>query len=303
MSVISTSNHPAALWPGVRAWWGISYDAHEKEYVYLFEEVDSDKAYEEENQSTGFGYIPVKGQGAGVMYDSHSQGYTKRYTNVAYAMGYIVTHEELMDNKYAEVSKGRSQSLAFSTNTTIETIGSLVYDRAFNSSYTGGDSKELCATDHPNSTGGTFSNELSSGVDLSETGIEDLLTQIAAATNDRGLPIKIMPECLIVHPSEWWNANRIMKSTLQNDTADNAVNVLRMTNALPKGIKMNHYLTDSDNWFVKTNCPNGMKFQWREKPMFDQDNDFDTMNAKAKVYFRCVAGWTDPRGLYGSEAP
>jgi|SRR3990167_4017169 len=303
MSAISTGNHPAALWPGVRAWWGQMYDSHEKEYPYLMEEVTSDKNYEEEVQLTGFGLVPVKPQGAAVFYDTQSQGFTKRYTNVSYGMGYIVTWEELEDNQYAEVSKGRAQSLAFSTNQSIETICANMYNRAFNSSYTGGDGKELLATDHDNTTGGTWSNELATGADLSEAALEDLIIQIAQVKSDRGHPVKIMPQCLLVHPSEWFNANRILKSSLQNNTADNAVNALKVTNALPQGVKMNHYFDDADNWFVKNNCPNSLKLQWRKKPEFDQDNDFDTKNARSKVVYRLVTGWTDPRGLFGSQAP
>lgn len=303
MSVISTGNHPAALWPGVKGWWGQMYDSHEKEYTYLVEETSSDKAYEEYYQLTGFGLVPQKSQGAAVMYDSQSQGHLKRMTNVSYGMGYIVTYEELQDNQYAEVSKGRSQALAFSTNTSVETIVALMYDRAFNSSYTGGDGLEMCSTAHVNTTGGTWSNELATGADLSETSVEDLVIQVAQAKNDRGHPIKIMPKCLVVHPSEWFNANRILKSTLQNDTANNAINALKATSALPDGVKMNHYLSDADNWFIRTNCPMGALLQWREKPNFDQDNDFDTKNAKAKVFYRLVTGWVDPRTVYGSEAP
>lgn len=302
MSAITTGAHPAALWPGVKGWWGQAYDSHEKEYIYLVEETDSDKKYEEYNQLTGFGLVPQKSEGAAAMYDTQSQGFTTRLTNIAYSMGYIVTHEEIADNQYAEVSKGRAQALAFSTNTSIETIVALMYDRAFNSSYTGGDGKEMCATDHPNSTGGTWSNELATGADLSETALEDLLIQIAGATNDRGHPIKIMPKSLIVHRNEWFNANRILKSTLQNDTANNAVNAIKVTNALPEGVKMNHYLA-SDNWFVRTNCPMGALLQWRERPVFDMDNDFDTKNAKSKVYYRLKALWVDPRTTWGSESP
>jgi len=298
--VITTGNHPKAQWPGVRAWWGVKYDEHDKEYVHLLTETESEKSYEEDVQTTGFGLVPQKPQGQGVTYDSHQQGYVARYTNVTYGMGYVVTMEELEDNLYSAVSMSRTEGLAFSTNQTIETVCANVYNRAFNSSYLGGDGKELLATDHPNSTGGTWSNELSTAADLSEAALEDLIIQIMNAQNDRGLQIALRPRCLIVPPNEWFNANRIMKSTLQNDSANNAVNALRATNALPDGIKVNHYLTDTDAWFVRTMCPNGLKLQWRKRPVFSQDNDFDTENAKAKVVFRMVPYWTDPRDLWGS---
>lgn len=298
--VITTGNHPKALWPGVRAHWGLTYDAHDKEWVHLFTEVDSDKAFEEDVQTTGFGLVPKKNQGDAVSYDSNGQGFVTRYTNATYAMGYIVTMEEREDNLYEYVSMNRTTALAFSTNQTIENVAANVYNRAFNSSYTGGDAKELLATDHPLTNGGTASNELSTAADLSEAAVEDLCIQITQAVNDRSLKIALNPYCLLVHPNDWFEANRILKSTLQHDTGNNAINALKATNALPGGIKMNHYFTDSDAWFIRTKCPNGLKLQWRKRPVFDQDNDFDTENAKAKVVFRMVAGWTDWRDLYGS---
>lgn len=298
--VITTGNHPKALWPGVRAHWGLTYDAHDKEYVHLFKSADSDKAYEEDVQTTSFGLVPKKDQGDGISYDSHGQGFVSRYTNVTYAMGYIVTMEERDDNLYEYVSMNRSTALAFSTNQTIETVCANVFNRAFNSSYTGGDGNELIATDHPLSTGGTASNHLTTAADLSEAALEDLLIQIMLATNDRGLKISLKGKCLAVHPNDWFEANRILKSVLQNDSANNATNALKATNALPDGIKVNHYFSDTDAWFVRTGCPNGMKVQWRKQPVFDQDNDFDTKNAKAAVVFRFVPSWTDWRDIYGS---
>ena len=299
--VIGTGNHPKALWPGVRANWGLTYEAHDKEWPDIFEEVNSDKSYEEDVQQTSFGLVPAKPQGQGVSYDSNGQGYVSRYTNVTYGMGYIVTMEERMDNLYEYVSMNRSTALAFSTNQTIETVSANVLNRAINTSYLGGDGSALMVTDHALSTGGTASNNLTTDADLSESSLEDLLIQIMLTQNDRGLKISLMGKCLIVHPNDWFEANRILKSVLQNDSSNNATNALKSTNALPEGIKVNHYLTDTDAWFVKTNCPNGLKAQWRMQPTFDQDNDFDTENAKAKVVFRFVPYWTDWRSIFGSS--
>lgn len=296
---ITTGSHPKALWPGIKAWWGRSYGEHKEEFPDLFELDTSEKSYEEDVQVTGFGLAPVKAEGAGVSYDSESQGYVSRYTHVAYALGYIVTHEEMADNLYEVVSKRRAQALAFSMRQTKENVAANVYNRAFNSAFTGGDGKELLATDHP-TLSGNQSNELTTAADLSEASLEDLIVQVMGATNDRGLKISLMPRCLIVPRQEWFNANRILKSTLQNDTANNAVNVLKATNALPDGIKVNHYLTDADAWFVRTNVPRGMIRYQREAIDFARDNDFDTSNAKAKAYERYSFGWTDFRGLYGS---
>lgn len=297
--VITTGNHPKALWPGVKAWWGRKYDEHNEEFPDLFDKESSEQSYEEDVQVTGFGLAPVKSEGSAVQYDSESQGYVSRYTHVAYALGYIVTYEEIKDNLYEMVSKRRSQSLAFSMRQTKENVAANVYNRGFNSSYTGGDGKELFATDHP-TLAGDQSNELSTGADLSEASLEDLIIQIMGAQNDRGLKISLMPRKLIVPRQLWFEANRIVKSTLQNDTANNAVNVLKATNAIPEGIAVNHYLTDQDAWFIRTNAPRGLLCYEREAISFNQDNDFDTSNAKAKAYERYSFGWTDWRGAFGS---
>lgn len=297
--VITTGNHPKALWPGIKAWWGRSYDEHVVEYTDLFDTDSSERAYEEDVQVTGFGLAPVKAEGAAVSYDSESQGYVSRYVHVAYALGYIVTYEELSDNLYETVSRRRAQALAFSMRQTKENVAANVYNRAFNSSFTGGDGKELLATDHP-TLSGDQSNELSTAADLSEASIEDLIIQIMGATNDRGLKISLMPRKLIVPRQLWFEANRILGSVLQNDTANNAVNALRSTNALPEGVCVNHYLTDQDAWFIRTNVPRGMLHYQREGASFAQDNDFDTSNAKAKSYERYSFGHTDWRGLFGS---
>jgi len=299
MSVISTGNHPKALWPGVKAWWGRSYDKLPEEYKMLFDMETSDKAYEEDVQVTGFGLAPVKAEGTSVVFDSEVQGYVSRYTHVAYALGYIVTYEELQDNLYETVSKRRSEALAFSMKQTKEIVAANVYNRAFTAGYTFGDGVVLCSASHPTSSGNQ-SNILSVAADLSEVALEDMLVQVMLAKNDKGLRISLMPQSLIVAPSNWFEANRILKSTLQNDTANNAVNVLKAENAIPGGIKMNHYLTDADAWFVRTNAPRGMVGYQRSPISFDQDNDFNTKNAKAMAYERYSFGVTDWRGLFGS---
>jgi hypothetical protein len=299
--VISTSNHPKALWPGVKAWWGKAYDDHQVEYTDLFDSVTSDKAWEEDVQLVGFGLAQVKAQGSAVTYDSEIQGFVTRYTHIAYALGYIVTHEELKDNLYAEVSNTRAASLARGFRQTKERVGAGVYNRAFNSTYKGGDGVELISTAHPNTSGGTFSNKLTVAADFSEASLEDLTIQIMKATDDRGLLINLMPKSLHVAPDNWYNANRVLESVYRPGTANNDINVLKATNALPMGIKVNHYFTDADAWFVRTNVSNGMKYYEREGISFDQDNDFDTMNAKAKGYERYSFGWTDPRAVFGSE--
>lgn len=299
MSIITTGNHPKALWPGVKAWFGRQYDEHTPEFSDLFDEDTSDKAYEEVVELTGFGLAPIKGEGSSVQYESESQGYTTRIVNVAYALGYIVTREELDDNLYEIVSKRRAKALAFSMRQTKENVAANVYNRAFSSSYTGGDGVALISASHPTSSGNQ-SNQIATAADLSEASIEDLIIQIMGATNSKGLKINLMPRSLHVHRNNWFEANRILKSVLQNDTASNAVNVLKATNALPQGIKVNHYFTDADAWFIRTNCPEGMKHFKRVGIEFTQDNDFDTENAKAKAYERYAFKWSDWRAVFGS---
>lgn len=299
MSVISTGNHPKALWPGVKAHFGHSYAKHPDEYPLIFDKSDSDKAYEERVELTGFGLAPVKNQGSPVSYDTETQGYTSRLTNVTIALGYIVTMEELMDNLYEAVSKNRATALAFSMKQTKEIIHANILNRATTAGYTGGDGVVLCSASHPTQAGNQ-SNIIGTAADLSEAALEDLLTQIMGAQNNRGRQINLMGEKLIVPRQLFFEANRILKSALQNDTANNAVNALKATNALPGGIVMNHYLTDADAWFIKTNCPEGLITQERMAQKFTQDNDFDTENAKAKAVARYVAGWVDWRSLYMS---
>ena len=301
--IITTASHPKALWPGIKAWWGQVYDEHKEEYSQLFDSDTSSMNYEEDVQLTGFGLAPVKSEGSGVSYDSEVQGFTTRYTHVAYALGYIVTKEELDDNLYEQVSRRRAAALAMSFRQTKENIGANIYNRAFNGTYLGGDGVALCSTAHPNTSGGTFANKPSVDADLSEASLEDALTALMGFQNDRGLLINVMPKSLIVARQNFWNANRILKSAYTPSTANNAVNVLVATNALPEGIVMNHYLSSPNAWFVRTNIQNGLKYYSRVGIQFDQDNDFDTMNAKAKGYERYSFGWTDPRAIYGVNGP
>ena len=302
--VINTGSHPKLLWPGVYETWGQMYDSHEKEYTDLYDIKTSEKAYEQMVQITPFGLAPIKTQGNSVTYDGELQGVITTYAHIAYALGYIVTFEELRDNLYKEVATRRAESNAFSMNQTVENVAAFLYNNAFATTYyTTGDGVALCSASHVNATGGTFSNVLTPAADLSEAALEDLTIQVMGTTNDTGLLINIMPESLHIARQEWYNAHRILQSVLQADTANNSINVLKATNAFPNGIKMNHYFTAAHAWFIRTNCPSGMTFFWRDEPIFDQDNDFDTKNAKAASYMRFSVGCTDPRGIFGSNGP
>lgn len=302
--IINTGTHPKALWPGVHAFWGQTYAEHATEYTDLFDQLESGQAYEEDVQITGFGLAPTKAEGASVSYDSEAQGPVQRYSHLAYALGYKVTFEEIRDNLYESVSMRRAKANAFSILQTIETVCAGIYNDGFTGAlYLNADGQTLISTAHVNTTGGTYSNRLSPDADLSEASLEDICVQIMGVQNDRGLLINVMPSSLHISRQEWFNANRILKSVLQSESASNNINVLKATNAFPGGIKMNHYFTSAHAWFVRTNCQNGMQQFWRDRPQFDQDNDFDTKNAKAATYMRFSVGNTDPRAIFGSNGP
>jgi hypothetical protein len=299
MAAIATGNHPKALWPGVYSWFGAKYDEHAAQYPKLFDMKSSSKNFEELVQHTGFGLAPVKPEGSSTAYDSHQQGYTARGTNVAYSLGYIVTREELADNLYKEVSFRRAGSLAFSMAQTRENVGANVYNRVVNASYTGGDGVALGSTAHP-SLSGNQSNILSTAADLSEASLEDLTIQIMDALDPKGLKISLRPKCLVIPTALVYDANRILKSNLRVSTADNDTNALKLLGAIPE-IIINNYLTDSDQWFIRTNAPDSLCWFDREAVQFTKDEDFDTDNAKAKGYMRFIPFWGDWRGLYSSE--
>lgn len=299
MSTVTTGQIARLLWPGLNARWGTAYTEHPVEYTDLVDTFTSDKNYEEDQEMTGFGLAPIKTQGASVVYDTAGQGYTTRYTHIAYALGFIITHEALMDNLYEKIGMQRTGSLAFSMRQTKENVVANMYNRATNTNYLGGDGKPLLATDHP-SLSGTQSNLLATAADLSEAALEDLAVQIMQATNSRGMKIALMPRSLIVSPALAFEATRILKSAQQNDTANNAINALKSMGLFPEGVKVNHYLTDPDAFYIRTNAPEGLKLFQREAVSFAQDGDFDTSNLKYKAYERYSTGWSDWRALFGS---
>lgn len=299
MAVITTGTHPKALWPGVKAFWGRSYNEHPVEYLDLFDKQSSDKAYEEEVEITGFGLAPVKPQGSQIFYDIEAQGAISRFTHVAYALGYIVTYEELRDDLYEVVSRRRAAQLAFSMRQTKENVLAGIYNLAFSGGTSGGDGTTLISSSHP-TLSGNQSNLLTTAADISEASVEDLVIQIMQCQNNRGMRISALPMSLNVPSASWFEANRIYNSVLQNDTANNAINVLRATNAFPRGIKLNHYFTSQTAWFIRTNVPNSLTYFERDAISFDQDNDFDTKNAKAACYERYSGFWADWRGIYGT---
>jgi hypothetical protein len=290
------------------AWFGQSYKEWPEEYKFLFDEEQSRKAYEEEVGVSGFGLAKEKSEGAGIQFDEASQSFVMRYTNKTYTLGFIITQEMIEDNQYdlTVIGKKDAKALAFSMRQTKEVLAANIYNRAFNTSYLYGDGSTLVASagggsaSHATKAGGTYTNGPAVAADLSEAALEQACIDIMGFTNDRGLKISIMPKTLIVPKELTFEAERILKSTLQNDTANNAINALRATGVIPE-VKVNHYLTDADAWFIRTNCPEGLKYFNRVPTEFSMDNDFDTTNAKFRARFRCSFGVSDKRAIYGSQ--
>jgi hypothetical protein len=299
MAITSSSTFAKALWPGVNAWYGKAYSEFPTEWNKIFPTYKSSKAYEEDVGLSGFGLAVVKPEGTGISYDSEKQGFTTRYTHVTYGLGFIVTREAFDDDQYDVVGSRKAKGLAFSMRQTKEVIAANVLNRAFTSTYAGGDGKELCATDHPNVAGGTWRNELATAADLSEAALEQAMIDIADFKNDRGLKIAVRPTKLIIPTALMFEATRILKADGRVGTDLNDPNALKTMGLVPE-VVVNHYLTDSDAWFLLTDAPEGLKHFERRADAFDMDNDFDTENAKFKATARYSFGWTDPRGIFGS---
>jgi Mu-like prophage major head subunit gpT len=299
MSIINSGSFAKALWPGVNAWYGKAYNEYETEYDQLFDKFTSQKAFEEDVGISSFGLAVQKSEGAPISYDSEKQGFITRYQHVVMALGFIITREMMEDDQYDVVGQRKAQGLAFSMRQTKEVLGANVYNRAFSSSYTGGDGKALIASDHPNIKGGTWSNTLSTAADLSEAALEQACIDIAGFTNDAGLLIAVKPESLIIPRQLQFEARRILGTDGRVGTDNNDLNAIKTMGLIPQ-IHINHFLTDQDAWFIRTNVPHGMKYFERRADQFDMDNDWDTENAKFKATARYSFGWTDPRGLYGS---
>ena len=299
MSVINSSSFAKALWPGVNAWYGKAYNEYQVEYTKLFDKFTSSRQFEEDVGVSSFGLAVVKPEGAPISYDSERQAFITRYNHVVYALGFVITREIVDDDQYDVVGQRKAQGLAFSMRQTKEIVAANVYNRAFNSSYVGGDGKELCATDHPNFAGGTWANELSTAADLSEAALEQAHIDIGGFTNDRGLLIAVRPKSLIIPRQLMFEAKRILAPDGRPGTDTNDVNAMKAMGLAPE-IIVNHYLTNSDDWFLRTDVPHGMKYWERNADSFDMDNDFDTENAKFKARARYSFGWTDPRGIFGS---
>ena len=299
MSVQVTGNWGALLWPGLNSIYGTEYDEFDVFCTKLFETSTSRKAFEEDIGSVHYGLARVKNEGAAVHYDTARQGFKSRYQHVEYALGFAISKIVMDDDLYDVVGPDRAQGLAFSMRQTKEVVAHNVYNRAFNSSYTGGDGVELLATNHPNINRGTWANVLAVAADLSESALEQACIDLKKLTNDKGLRISVKPTSLIIPVDEEFNATRILKSTSRPGTADNDINALNVMGQF-KTIIASPYLTDTDAWFIRTNVKKSLRHFERAPDAFTQDNDFDTDNAKYKATARYSFGWSDPKGLFGS---
>lgn len=299
MSIINSGSFAKALWPGVNAWYGKAYDEYGTEYDKLFDTFKSTRAFEEDVGVSSFGLAVQKPEGAPISYDSERQAFITRYQHAVFALGFIITREMMDDDQYDVVGQRKAQGLAFSMRQTKEVIAANVYNRAFSGTYLGGDGSALIAANHANIKGGTWSNQISTASDLSEAALEQACIDIAGFTNDAGLLIAVRPESLVIPRQLIFEAKRILGTDGRVGTDNNDLNAIKTLGSIPKVIT-NHYLTDTDAWFIRTNVQHGMKYFERRADSFDMDNDWDTENAKFKATARYSFGWTDPRGLYGS---
>ena len=297
---ISRSQLVKELEPGLNALFGLEYSRYENEHAEIFLTETSDRAFEEEVMLTGFSGAEVKQEGAPVVFDQASEAYTSRYTHETIALAFAITEEAIEDNLYDRLASRYTRALARSMANTKQVKAAAVLNNAFSSSFTGGDGKELCATDHPLANGGTFSNELATAADLNETSLEQSLIDIAAFVDERGLRIAIQGRKLIVPKELQFTAERILKTPLRTATADNDINAIKNMGMIPEGYRVNHFLTDTDAFFIMTDAPNGLKHFVRSPIKTAIEGDFDTGNVRFKARERYVFGFSDPRGIFGS---
>lgn len=304
--VITSSSFAKLLWPGINAIYGKAYNDYPEEWKSLgFEMNKSSKAYEEDVGLSSFGLAGVKTEGGPISYDTERQGFTTRYNHVVYALGFIITREIYEDDQYDQVGKRKANALARSMKQTKEIVAANIFNRAYNTSYTGGDGATLIAgsgggsATHPNVAGGTWTNSPTASADLSEAALEQAAIDIAAFRDDRGLLIACKPKKLIIRPDLQFEAKRILGSDGRIGTDNNDLNAIKTMGIIPE-VVVNHYLTDVDQWTIVTDVADGLKFFERRGDQFEMDNDFDTENAKYKATARYSFGWSDPRCVYGS---
>jgi hypothetical protein len=287
------------LLPGLNALYGLEYEKYENEHAEIYETETSDRSFEEEVKLSGFGAAPVKAEGAAISYDNAQEHYTARYNHETVAMGFSITEEAMEDNLYDSLSARYTKALARAMAYTKQTKAAALLNTGF-SSFNSGDGVTLFATNHPTVGGGTNANKLAVNADLNETSLEQAVIDIAAFTDERGLLIAARPRKLIVPPALMFVATRLLQTELRTGTADNDTNALRSNGSIPEGYRVNHYLTDTDAFFITTDIPNGMKHFERTTMATSMDGDFDTGNVRYKARERYSFGVSDPLGIFGS---
>ena len=288
------------LEPGLNALFGLEYNRYENEHAEIFDTETSERAFEEEVMLSGFGQAPTKGEGAAVTYDSAQETFTSRYSHETVALAFALTEEAIEDNLYDTLSSRYTRALARSMATTKQVKAANVLNNAFSTSFPGGDGKPLLTTDHPTLSAGDQSNEPSTAADLNETSLENAMIDIAAFKDERGIKVNVQARKLIIPPQLQFVADRILNSPGRVGTSDNDINAMRNMGMLPEGYVVNHYLTDADAFFIKTDSPNGMKHFERAAMTTGMEGDFETGNVRYKARERYSFGFSDWRGMYGS---
>ena len=296
---ISRAQLVKELEPGLNALFGLEYKRYDQEHKELYVTESSDRAFEEEVMLSGFANAYVKPEGSAVAYDNAQETFTARYTNETVALAFALTEEAMEDNLYDRLASRYTKALARSMANAKQVKAANVLNRGFNSSYTGGDGLELFSTAHI-IVSGTEQNELSTAADLNETSLEQAMIDIAALTDERGLKIAAQGRKMVVPSALQFTAERLLKSVGRIGTADNDISAVVSMNVIPQGYVVNHYLTDTDAWFIKTDVPNGLKHFVRAPIKTAMEGDFETGNVRYKARERYSFGWSDWRGVFGS---
>ena len=296
---ISRSQLLKELLPGLNALFGLEYSKYGDEHAEIYETETSDRSFEEETKLSGFGSAPTKSEGASIEYDTAQEAFTARYTHETVAMGFAITEEAIEDNLYDSLSSRYTKALARAMAYTKQVKAADILNNAF-AGTTYGDGQVLCSTSHPLVSGGVNSNRPAVAADLNETSLEAAIIQIAGYTDERGLLIAAKPKKLVIPPSLQFVATRLLETEGRVGTADNDINAIMNNGAVPQGYAVNHYLTDTDGWFLMTDVPNGLKHFVRSPMATSMDADFDTGNSRYKARERYSFGVSDPLGIYGS---
>jgi hypothetical protein len=289
------------LLPGLNALFGMEYARYGEEHKEIYETETSERSFEEETKLSGFSAAPVKNEGSAIAYDNAQEAWSTRYTHETIALGFSITEEAIEDNLYDSLSARYTKSLARAMAYTKQVKAAAVLNNGFSTSYPGGDGVSLFNTAHPLISGGVNSNTPSTQADLNETSLEAAVIQIAAWTDERGLLIAAKHKKLIVPPALMFTAKRLLDTELRVATADNDINALKQMGAIPEGYTVNHFLTDTNGWFLTTDVPNGLKHFVRTPLQNSMDGDFDTGNVRYKARERYSFGWSDPLGMFGSS--